>query len=83
VKVLSKAYGLVDVDERQKISFPKGLLGFESFQDFVILDAEREPFYWLQSLDKEQVAFILINPFLFRTRVHCIWTACHEDSFFA
>jgi flagellar assembly factor FliW len=32
----------------------------------VLLDAERQPFYWLQSLDVEQVAFILINPFLFR-----------------
>jgi flagellar assembly factor FliW len=66
VKVDTKAYGLVDVDERQKIFFPQGLLGFESLQDYVLLDAERQPFYWLQSVDNVQVAFILINPFLFR-----------------
>ena len=66
MKVLSKAYGLVDAHERQKISFPRGLFGFESFKDYAILDAERQPFYWLQSMDDEQVAFILINPFLFR-----------------
>ena len=32
----------------------------------MILDAEQQPFYWLQSIDVEQVAFVLINPFLFR-----------------
>ena len=66
MKVATKAYGLIDVNERQKISFPLGLLGFESFKDYVLLDAERQPFYWLQSLDVEQIAFVLINPFLFR-----------------
>jgi flagellar assembly factor FliW len=66
MKVATKAYGLIDVDERQKIHFPHGILGFEKLNDYVLLDAERQPFYWLQSLDVEQVAFILVNPFLFR-----------------
>ena len=66
MKVATKPYGLIDVNERQKISFPFGILGFESFKDYVLLDAERQPFYWIQSLDVEQIAFVLINPFLFR-----------------
>lgn len=64
--VNTKAYGAVEVDERQRISFPHGLLGFEKFTDYVLLDAERQPFYWLQSTELEKVAFILVNPFLFR-----------------
>jgi flagellar assembly factor FliW len=66
MKVATKAYGLIDIDEHQKITFPNGLLGFETLRDYVLLDAERQPFYWLQSVDVEQTAFILINPFLFR-----------------
>jgi flagellar assembly factor FliW len=66
VKVLTKAYGSIEVEERQKIVFPQGLFGFEDFTDYVLLDAEQQPFYWLQSLDKEQTAFVLINPFLIR-----------------
>jgi flagellar assembly factor FliW len=66
VKVATKAYGPVDVDEKQRINFPQGLFGFESCRDYVLLDAEKEPFYWLQSVDAVQTAFILINPFLFR-----------------
>ena len=66
MKVATKAYGTIDVNEGQRITFPHGLLGFESLKEYVLLDAERQPFYWLQSLDVEQVAFVLINPFLFR-----------------
>ena len=66
MKVATKAYGVIDVDERQKIAFPQGLFGFESFKDYVLLDADQQPFYWLQSVDMEQIAFVLINPFLFR-----------------
>jgi flagellar assembly factor FliW len=66
VKVKTKAYGLIDIDERQKITFSQGLFGFETFKEYVLLDAERQPFYWLQSVDCEEVAFVLINPFQFR-----------------
>jgi len=66
VKVLTKAYGTIEVNERQKITFPSGLFGFESLKDYVLLDAPEQPFYWLQSLDEENTAFILIDPFIFR-----------------
>ena len=66
MKVLTKAYGIVEVNERQKVTFPSGLFGFETLKDYVLLDAEQQPFYWLQSLDEEKTAFILIDPFLFR-----------------
>jgi flagellar assembly factor FliW len=66
VRVLSKAYGKVEVDERQKITFPHGLFGFETLKDYVLMDAERQPFYWLQSVEVEQAAFVIVNPFLFR-----------------
>jgi flagellar assembly factor FliW len=66
VKVTTKAYGVIEVDEQQKITIACGLFGFESFKDYVLLDADRQPFYWLQSMDVERVAFILVNPFLFR-----------------
>jgi flagellar assembly factor FliW len=66
LKVATKAYGLIDVDERQKIIFPQGLFGFEKLKDYLLLDAERQPFYWLQSMDEENIAFVLVRPFLFR-----------------
>ncbi|MDR2542545.1 MAG: flagellar assembly protein FliW [Treponema sp.] len=66
MKVETKAFGLIEIDEKQKVTITKGLFGFEDFKDFVIFDAEHQPFYWLQSTELKEVAFILINPFLFR-----------------
>jgi flagellar assembly factor FliW len=54
------------VEEQQRVIFPQGLFGFEELRDYVLLDAEKPPFYWLQSLDKTQTAFVVINPFLIR-----------------
>ncbi|MDR0629194.1 MAG: flagellar assembly protein FliW [Treponema sp.] len=66
MKVATKAYGLIEVDACQEITFSRGLLGFAPYKQYVLLDAERQPFYWLQSVDAENIAFIVINPFLFR-----------------
>ncbi|MDR1838444.1 MAG: flagellar assembly protein FliW [Treponema sp.] len=66
MKVNTKAFGQIEVDEKQKINFPQGLLGFDDYKDYVLFDAEHEPFFWLQSVDDQEIAFILVNPFLFR-----------------
>ena len=66
MRVDTKAYGSIDVDERQRIEFPYGILGFEKLQSYVLLDAPQQPFYWLQALDLVEVAFVLINPVIFR-----------------
>ncbi|MFP4066843.1 MAG: flagellar assembly protein FliW [Spirochaetaceae bacterium] len=62
----TKAYGSVSVSEKQLMDFPGGLYGFEQYRKYALLDAHRRPFYWLQSLDEVAVAFVLINPYLFR-----------------
>jgi flagellar assembly factor FliW len=66
VKLATKAFGLINIDEKQKLFFPQGILGFENNNDYALLDSEQEPFFWLQSMDEEQIAFVVINPFLFR-----------------
>ena len=66
MNVETKAYGSIDVDERQRIEFPYGILGFEKLTSYVLLDAPQQPFYWLQALDLVEVAFVLINPVIFR-----------------
>jgi flagellar assembly factor FliW len=66
MKIYTKAYGEVEIDDRQVINFPNGLFGFETLREFALLDAAQQPFYWIQSLDVEQVAFVLIKPVIFR-----------------
>jgi flagellar assembly factor FliW len=62
----SREYGLVEINERQKLYFPQGILGFEEYKSYALLDAHKKPYFILQSLDEVSVAFILIKPELFR-----------------
>jgi flagellar assembly factor FliW len=66
MKITTKTHETIDIDERQILNFPRGLFGFEVLKDYALLDTESPPFYSLQSIDIESLAFTLIDPFLFR-----------------
>ncbi|QEN05820.1 flagellar assembly protein FliW [Thiospirochaeta perfilievii] len=62
----SKAYGKISVDDKQIFYFEDGLLGFESIKKFALIDASQPPFMWLQSVDVTHLAFIVLDPKIFR-----------------
>jgi flagellar assembly factor FliW len=66
MKIKTKPYGEIEVSEKQKIHFPDGLFGFEETRDFYLLDSKEGPFYWLQAADHPELAFILIDPRIFK-----------------
>jgi len=66
MRILTRPYGETDIDERQVLSLPWGLLGFEDLRSWALLDAAQPPFYWLQSLERPEIAFVLIDPRNFR-----------------
>jgi flagellar assembly factor FliW len=66
MRIQTRPYGEIDIDERQRVNLPWGLLGFEDLRDWALLDATQPPFYWLQSLERSEIAFVLIDPRLFR-----------------
>lgn len=65
MKLETKAYGPVEIEERQILTFPEGLLGFEDYHEFALIDAHKKPFYWIQSTEDLRIAFILIKPSIF------------------
>lgn len=66
MKIRTKAFGEIDIDDRQVIDFPEGLIGFQKFTSYALLDAPQKPYFYLQSIDLPELAFILVDPFLFR-----------------
>lgn len=58
--------GELDIDERQIIDFPDGLIGFRKFTSYALLDAPQKPYFYLQSMELAELGFILLDPFLFR-----------------
>jgi flagellar assembly factor FliW len=64
MEVKTKINGIVNVEEKQLVTFPEGLLGFEKYTKFALIDSEYEPFIWLQSTEESNLAFLMIDPFL-------------------
>lgn len=62
----TKSMGTVEISDEQKITLPEGFYGFENYHEFALIDSAQPPFFWMQSLEDKALAFILIDPFLFR-----------------
>jgi len=66
MKIETTRFGVLEVSKEKIINFPKGLLGFEHLRQFVIVPVDNNPaFVWLQSVEASEVAFLLVDPFLF------------------
>ena len=65
--VQTTRFGPVDVDESRLLEFPAGLLGFSRARRFALLQPDdRGVFFWLQSVESADVAFVVTDP--------CLWS---------
>ena len=61
--IQTSRFGEIEVEENQIITFPSGLVGFSEDHKFVIReDDAAAPFLWLQSVDNNGLAFVMIEP---------------------
>ena len=66
MQIQTTRFGAVTIEEGDLIILPEGLLGFNDLRKFVILeDPDDLVFAWLQSCEKPQVAFPILEPELF------------------
>jgi len=65
MEILSRDYGTIEIDESSIIEFDAGIIGFEEFRHFALLDdgKNQSPFRCLQSIEDCDLAFILLDPF--------------------
>jgi len=65
MKISTRQFGDLEFDENIIITFPEGLIGFEQYQRFIIVnDEDSEPFRWLISIEDADIGFPLIEPSL-------------------
>ncbi|SKC55893.1 flagellar assembly protein FliW [Maledivibacter halophilus] len=67
MKLNTRHFGEIQIDESKIIHFNEGLLGFEKIKKYAVINNPdpEVPFCWLQSVDKPDLAFVIANPFLF------------------
>ena len=65
MNVHTTRFGTVEIDDDRVITFPAGLLGFSEYTKYVLLQPDDEGvFYWLQSLEAPELAFVVTDPTL-------------------
>jgi flagellar assembly factor FliW len=75
MEVKTRQFGTMEVNEADILQIPKGLLGFEGLEQFVLVETEDcLPFRWLQCIDAPDLAFVVVSPVVFfpdyRVAVH-------------
>ena len=65
-KVSTSRFGEIEVDEKKIVHFQNGIPAFEDEREFIILPYEEDsPYYFMQSVNSPDLAFLLTIPFLF------------------
>lgn len=72
MEIMTKHFGAMEYTEEETVHFPDGLFGFEEYKDYVPIPLEEgsDAIICMQSLDDQDVAFIMMNPFLLSAAYH-------------
>jgi len=66
MEIETTRFGQMTVDDDRVISLPKGLLGFPNHTRFALIQTGQENyFFWLQSVDEPNLAFVVTDPSIF------------------
>ena len=66
MEIQTTRFGLLSVDETRVMTFPNGLLGFPQHTSFALIQTGQENyFFWLQSVDDPNLAFVVTDPTIF------------------
>jgi flagellar assembly factor FliW len=66
MEILTSRFGKISFSSKEVYYFSKGIYGFPQENKYVFLKLkEFEPFLWLQSVEKPDLAILLIDPLIF------------------
>lgn len=64
--IQSSRFGAIEVDGDRLITFEYGVLGFPNEKRYALIQTgEGSGFYWLQAVDRPELAFVVCDPRLF------------------
>lgn len=68
MKILSKHFGEIEIEEEHIVTFEKGIIGFEEYKRYVFIEFEKDSFiYWMQSIQNPDLCFLVANPYVIKS----------------
>lgn len=66
MQVKTARFGVIDVDTERLLNFPQGMVGFPALKRYFFVQVpDSNIFVWLQSFDDPDIAFLMVDPFVF------------------
>ncbi|MFD1862043.1 flagellar assembly protein FliW [Planococcus chinensis] len=68
MNIQTTQFGPIEVANDRILTFERGIPGFEEYKEYALIPAdasEATPFFFLQSVEEEEVSFFLVDPFTF------------------
>lgn len=60
---INTRFGEVEYDPENLLHFPAGLIGLPNLRNFVVMPNKKQgPLFWIQSIDDQDIAFVLTDP---------------------
>lgn len=63
MKVQTRNFGEIEIDEEKVITFKEGIPGFEELRKFILMEDEESEFCFLQSIEDGRIVFTVIEPY--------------------
>ena len=72
MEIESSRFGVISASESEIITFARGLIGMSDLSRFALIPAasSEQAFYWLQSVEDPNVAFLVVDPSRFFKDYH-------------
>ncbi len=67
MEIMTDIFGMLTYEETDVLTFSEGLYGFETAKEFILIQIPETPYWSLQSIDVEDLAFTVTTPFAFYT----------------
>lgn len=66
MQVVTARFGTLEVEPEKVLKFPRGMVGFPELKEFFFVPLpENDVFVWMQAVSNPDVAFLMVNPFVF------------------
>ncbi len=63
MRIITTRFGRLDLDPKDRLLFPAGIVGLEDCQEWVVLaDAENDALGWLQCASRREIALPVVSP---------------------
>lgn len=66
MKINTRNFGEINVQEEKIITFKEGIPGFENLKKFILIEEKDSVFHYLQSVEDGEIRFIITDPYCFK-----------------